>query len=104
MSNYKNEIKHSAKSTYNHAKDETLSTLDSIKDSAESAVHHAKESVTDAYYEGKKQVEKAFDVASEQGNHLMNLIKDKPISSILIAGGIGFLISQIIKFNSNTKD
>ena len=67
------------------------------KDQAENVYNQAKESIHDLYESGKKTAEQAQDVLKGYSNELVSMVKDKPLSSLLIASAIGYLVSALIR-------
>lgn len=100
-----NHLKEAAKEKSNEAikevKNATSSVYENVKDNAESFTNQVHDTVADYYSEGKKKVEQAIDVTRHQKDYVMEQIKDKPLTSVLIAAGVGYLLSQFIKNNSN---
>lgn len=58
---------------------------------------HAKTSVGEFYKEGKNKVEKAQDTLQDYSDELINQLNDKPVSTLLIAGAIGYLLSALFR-------
>lgn len=84
-----------AKSTTRDAKiqkekDETL-------EHAEALYKHVKGKANDIYKDGKHSVAELQDQLKHQTDHLIQHVREKPLSSLLIAGGIGFILSAIFK-------
>ena len=59
------------------------------------------ESMTDKatkfYAESKKTVADAQESIKEYTDNLVKHVREKPLSSLLIAGGIGFILSSLFK-------
>ena len=59
------------------------------------------ESMTDKatkiYAEGKRTVADAQENIKEYTDNLVKHVREKPLSSLLIAGGIGFILSSLFK-------
>jgi ElaB/YqjD/DUF883 family membrane-anchored ribosome-binding protein len=70
---------------------------DKIKENAEETLEKAKDKAEDIGDAVKKQacgVQKNLECNYEE---LVSQIKDKPIKSVLIAAGVGYLISKLVK-------
>ncbi|MDI1352079.1 MAG: DUF883 domain-containing protein [bacterium] len=78
--------KHLAKETYREGKEKT-----------ENLYYQAKDSVNDLYQDGKRKMIHTQDSLKEFSDEFVTLVKDKPVTSVLIASGIGFLISLLCK-------
>lgn len=77
---------------------------DKIKKEAEESLEHAdalykhvKEKANEFYEESKKTVCHAQDSVKECTDNLVQHVKEKPLTSLLIAGCIGFIISSLLK-------
>ncbi|MBA2652301.1 MAG: DUF883 family protein [Tatlockia sp.] len=82
----KNEAKNKGKDLYNEGKNE-----------AESLASHLAESASNLYEEGKKKVNSIEDKVCDYSDELITKVKDQPLTSLLIAGGVGFLLSVLLK-------
>lgn len=69
---------------------------------------HVREAASDLLDEGKKwanemrdeglnKVNQAEDQFKESTDQLLKKVQENPLSSLLIAGGIGFLLSRILR-------
>lgn len=67
-------------------KEQIHDTYQEIKDKAEGF-----------YNESMKTVCEARDHVKEYSEDLLNQVKDKPLTSLLIAGGIGFILAALLK-------
>lgn len=103
MSNF-NELKKDAKEIqektndlYNDSKDNASSMYEEIKDRTEAKAHDIKESVQEMYEGSRKKMNNLQDCVSDYSDELIKTVKDKPLTSILIAGGIGFILAALAK-------
>ncbi|MBA2652632.1 MAG: hypothetical protein H0U73_10255 [Tatlockia sp.] len=71
-------------------KDQTL-------EHAEALYKHVKGKANDLYKDGKHSVAEAQVNLKHQTDNLAEHVKEKPLSSLLIAGGIGFILSAIFR-------
>lgn len=69
---------------------------------------HVKEAASDLLTEGRKLVDEYYDEGvnkmhgaeanvKEYTDNLLKKVQENPLRSVLIAGGIGFLLSKILK-------
>ena len=77
-------------------------------DSLEEKSAHIREAATDLLNEGKKMANELYaegvhkvcetqDTVKEYSDDLLEKVKENPLASVLIAGGIGFLLSALLK-------
>ena len=96
------------KTNFNAEKENVNQLLEDGKNTAKEAYHHGKEQAEnlysqakdiahDLYSDGKKKIEHAQDALKGYSNDLVDLVKDKPLSSLLIASAVGYLISSLLK-------
>ena len=93
----KNSVKENAKEFYDENQEKASSMYDDLKNKAEATSHQVKETVSDLYEEGKKKVTQAEEVLCDYSDSLVKTIKDKPLTAVLIAAGVGFLLSKTFK-------
>ncbi|WP_454783545.1 DUF883 family protein [Legionella sp. WA2022007384] len=67
------------------------------QDKAESMTEQVKDSMSDMYQESKKQFNNMEECVEEYADELLQKVKENPLTSLLIAGGIGFIISRLLK-------
>ncbi|MFT4059112.1 MAG: DUF883 domain-containing protein [Legionella sp.] len=67
------------------------------KENTESLAHQIREEAEHLYEEGKKTINDLDDTICNYTEELINKVKEKPLTSLLIAGGIGFLVSHLLK-------
>jgi ElaB/YqjD/DUF883 family membrane-anchored ribosome-binding protein len=68
-----------------------------IKEAAEDLLHEGKKMAYEIYEDGLNKVNEAQDNVKEYSDELVKKVQDNPLTSILIAGGIGFLLSSILR-------
>ncbi len=73
------------------------SNIHQMGDAASELVGRGKKLAHDLYQEGIEQVDCAQQKAEDYTEELVGKVRDNPLKSILIAGGIGFLISLLFK-------
>ena len=64
---------------------------------AANLLHHGKKVANELYDEGMHKVGNVEETAKEYSDELLTHIQRKPLVSLLIAGGIGFLLSTLFK-------
>jgi len=93
----KNNVKHDAKDLYEETQDKASNLYDEMRNKTESVSQQVKETVSDIYEEGKKKVTQAEDLVCEYSDSLIKIIKDKPLTSVLVATGFGLFLSKLLK-------
>jgi ElaB/YqjD/DUF883 family membrane-anchored ribosome-binding protein len=93
----KNNLKSDAKELYEETQEQTSSIYSDLKNKTEAASKQVKETVADMYEEGKKKVGQAEDLLGEYSDSLIKAIKEKPLTSVLVATGIGYILSKMFK-------
>lgn len=68
-----------------------------IEAAASELLDESKKRVHDLYEEGKHKADEVEENIKEYSDQLMKKIQKNPLASVLIAGGIGYLLSKIIK-------
>ncbi len=68
-----------------------------ISEAASDLLHEGKKLVNDLYEDGLHHVHDAKDSVQEYSDELSEKVKRNPIGSVLIAAGIGFLLSSILR-------
>ena len=77
----------------NHADDKSAH----VREAASTLLNEGKKLAHELYEENIDKVNKAHDHAKEYSDDLLEKVKENPLASILIAGGIGFLLSVILR-------
>jgi ElaB/YqjD/DUF883 family membrane-anchored ribosome-binding protein len=91
------DAKDTASSAYKETKDVASSTYHDIKDSADDMINHIKDKATDFYDEGKQKINDMQCSIEQHQDELIQLVKNNPLSSLLVAAGAGYLLSKIWK-------
>lgn len=78
-------------------KDKAQENMHEWKDKADSLYQHAKDSAADACAEGKKMLHDWQNSFSGSGEKIIAQVKEKPLTSLLLAAGIGFILSALTK-------
>lgn len=68
-----------------------------VNEAAVNLLNESKKMANELYNEGLNKVCEAEDQMKEYSEHLIKKVKENPVSAVLIAGGIGFLLSKILK-------
>lgn len=68
-----------------------------VADAASELLQEGKKLANELYKEGLNKINEAEDTMKEQSDLLIKKIKENPLGAVLIAGGIGFLLSKLLK-------
>ncbi|MBA2649715.1 MAG: DUF883 domain-containing protein [Legionella sp.] len=93
----KDDIKSTAADLYEREKEIVSDAYDAIKDKAEALTEKVSETACDLYNQGKLRYNDLEQSVCEYSDEVIKAIKEKPLSSVLIAAGVGFLISKLLK-------
>lgn len=77
-------------------KDET-SQKSKVSDAANDSLNESKKLANEIYEDGRTKLTEAEEQLKDYSDQLIRKIQDKPLTSLLIAGGVGFLISKLLK-------
>lgn len=90
-----------ATATKHQTKHNTTATVTATKhhisNSANQLLRDGKKLATKLYADGWDQVESAEDTMKDYSDQLVKKVQKNPVASVLIAGGIGFLLSVLLK-------
>lgn len=68
-----------------------------VKEAAEDLLHEGRKMAQEIYEDGLSRVNEAQGNVKEYSDELVKKVQANPLSSILIAGGIGFLLSSLLR-------
>ena len=68
-----------------------------LEEAASNLLNGGKKFANELYEEGIHRVHKAERNVKAQSDVLLSKVKENPVTSILIAAGVGFLLSTILK-------
>jgi ElaB/YqjD/DUF883 family membrane-anchored ribosome-binding protein len=68
-----------------------------VVDAASELLNEGKKLAHELYEEGINKVGDAEDHVKKYSDELLKKVQENPLSSVLIAGGIGFLLSKLLK-------
>lgn len=91
------DIKEGASNLYHTAKDKTAEVYHDTKEHVEELADHIKHSASDLYQSGKEQFTKLEGCLQDCSQEFIKSVKDKPVTSLLIAGGVGFIVAMLLK-------
>ena len=87
-----------------HKKQDNHSTLKSrgeseadVVQAANDLLHESKKMANNLYEQGRNKVYEAGEQVKDRSDELVHKITEKPLTSLLIAGGIGFLLAAIFR-------
>ncbi len=83
--------------TKSHAHKHNGTKRSHVSHAASELLNEGKKLAHELYEEGLDKVSDAQLEAQEYSDKLLRKVKENPLSSILIAGGIGFLLSMLLK-------
>jgi ElaB/YqjD/DUF883 family membrane-anchored ribosome-binding protein len=68
-----------------------------VSEAASELLNEGKKFANELYEQGLNKVGEAEDNVKQYSDELLKKVQQNPLSAILIAGGIGFLLSKLIK-------
>ena len=68
-----------------------------VAETASDLLNDGKKLAHELYEEGMSRIETAEDSVKEYSDELLKKVQQNPITSVLIAGGVGFLLSKLLK-------
>lgn len=68
-----------------------------VADAANNLLNEGKKWVHEMRDEGLHKVNQAEEQVKVQSDQILKKIQENPLSSVLIAGGIGFILSRILR-------
>lgn len=81
----------------NKAQSSANSDKSHIREAASDLLNESKKYANELYQEGLNQVNVAEDNVKEYSDQLLKKIQENPLTAVMIAGGIGFLLSKILR-------
>ena len=93
----KKDTKQKAEDLYQEGKNKASGAYNDVKHRTESMAHTVKDTASDLYAEGRKKISHLNDCVGEYGDEFVKTVRNKPLTSLLIAGAVGFLLSAISK-------
>ena len=97
MNDRKDDFKEKASDLYDKGKAKATNTYQGARDRVNSMAEEVSETASNIYQGSKQKIGDIQDSLGEHSDEVIKLIKEKPVLSVLIAGGIGFLISTLLK-------
>jgi ElaB/YqjD/DUF883 family membrane-anchored ribosome-binding protein len=83
--------------TYQQGKETVKNAYENGKDNAENMYNNVKESADNFYKESKEKIYGAQDCMENYADDLIEMVKKKPLTSLLIAATVGFVFSSMVK-------
>lgn len=90
-------VKSDIKSTLDNTKEKVSEVYQDVKDKVESTSEQLKEKASDIYKDNKEYLNSLEQSMEEYSEQLTSKIKEYPLTSLAIAGGIGFLLSKLLR-------
>ena len=91
------EIKRKAGELYDTAKEKAENAYYETKPKAEELAAQIGNTAADLYHSGKKELGRAEDYVEDAVDRLYLSIRKQPLTSVLIAAGLGYLFAKIFK-------
>jgi ElaB/YqjD/DUF883 family membrane-anchored ribosome-binding protein len=85
--------KHNGRDTKSHIR----TSKSHIKEAAGELLHEGKKLADEIYKEGLHKVNEAEDSVKMYSDQLLRKAKQNPMSAILIAAGVGFVLSALLR-------
>lgn len=80
-----------------HSKEALSSAYDGVKETAEDLYNQTRDKANSIYHDGKQKIQQTQDNIQDYTDQIIVLVKDKPLASLLVAGGIGFVIAALLR-------
>ncbi|CEG56976.1 hypothetical protein [Legionella fallonii] len=68
-----------------------------VAEAAANLLHESKQYAHELYEEGLNKVNEAENNVKKHSDQLLKKVEENPLTSVLIAGGIGFLLAKLMK-------
>ncbi len=68
-----------------------------VADAASDLINESRKLANEIYDEGLNRVSQVEDDVKEYTDSLLKKVQENPLKAVLIAGGVGFLLSKILK-------
>lgn len=81
----------------NKASHNTDESCSHVAEAASELLNESKKFANELYESGVHRVNEAQDNVKEYSDELVKKVKENPLSALLIAGGVGFLLASILK-------
>lgn len=78
-------------------KNRAYTPKDHLEAAASQLLTEGKKKVNQLYEDGVNKANEVEENLKEQSDRLLKKIQENPLASVLIAGGIGFLLSRLMK-------
>ncbi len=93
ISKVQSKIRHNGRDTKSHIR----TSKSHIKEAAGELLHEGKKLADEIYREGLHKVSEAEDNVKVYSDQLIKKAKQNPITALLIAAGVGFLLSSFLR-------
>lgn len=68
-----------------------------VAEAASDLVNESKKYANELYEQGMNKVVETEDTIKEYSDQFLRKVQENPLTSVLIAGGIGYLLSKLMK-------
>ncbi|MBA2649550.1 MAG: hypothetical protein H0U75_08160 [Legionella sp.] len=93
----KEDVKNTANDLYQREKKVGGDAFEMIKDKAGLVTEKLTETACDLYKQGKSKIHSFEETMVDYTDEVIKTVKEKPLSSILIAAGIGYIFSLVVE-------
>lgn len=85
------------KNSFNETKEKTGQIYSEVKDKLEETGEKIKDKAEELFDEGREQFVNLEQSAAEYGEQVIDKVRERPVTSLLVAAGVGFLLSKLLK-------
>lgn len=82
--------------SYDKAKGSAAEAYRNTKDKAEVFTEQVKEKASELYDEGKQKISDLENYFEDYSGEVVKKVKANPVTSLLVAGGIGYILSKLL--------
>lgn len=68
-----------------------------VGEAASTLLNDGKRVASELYEEGKSKMQEAKDNIKEYSDEIANQVQNKPLLSLLVAGGVGFILASLLR-------
>ncbi len=89
-------LKNKASSMLEEGKQKIAHAYEEGKEKVNGVVQHTKDATVDFIAEGKHKIAHVQDNVMKYNDELIELVKEKPLTALLVAGGLGYFLSMML--------
>lgn len=91
------EGKQKAQDAYRHGEKKVNEAIEKGEEKTQDFYQQAKVAAGEIYQEGRKIVNETKDYLHTNSDEIINAVREKPLSALLIASGVGFILYNLLK-------